>query len=131
MRSHPVRRSPALWLALLAALLNALSPLAAYARSSAPMLPMELCSTAGPARPDSAIEVPVPGVPAGHATHLPHCAFCPASGLHLPALHTGTGSLSALLVPDRTAFIPRDVSRTQKPLYLPSRPRGPPATLHS
>lgn len=127
MRSHPVRRSPALWLALFAALFNALSPLAAYARSSA-TLPMELCSTAAP---DGAIDIPVPGVPAGHATHLPHCAFCPASGISLPALHAGTGLLAALLVADRPTFIPRDASRTQRPPYLPSRPRGPPATLHS
>ena len=109
-------------------MLNALSPLAAYARSSTLALPMELCSTAAP---DSAIDIPVPGVPAGHATHLPHCAFCPASGLSLPALHAGTGPLSAFLGSDRTAFILRDVSRAQSSPYLPSRPRGPPATLHS
>ena len=128
MRSHPARRSPALWLALFAALLNALSPLAAYAHSSALALPMELCSTAAP---DGAIDTPVPGVPAGHGTHLPHCAFCPASGLSLPALHDGSGALAARLVPDRTAFILRDLSRVQRSTYLPSRPRGPPATPHS
>ena len=128
MRRHPIRRSPALWLALVAALLNALSPLAAYAGSSTLALPMELCSAAAP---DGVIDIPAPGVPAGHATHLPHCAFCPASGFSPPALHAGTDVLAALLVADRAAFIPRDVSRTQRPPYLPSRPRGPPATLQS
>jgi len=128
MRSHLARPSAALSLALFAALLNALSPLAAYARSSPLALPMELCTTSAP---DRAIDIPVPGVPADHATHLPHCAFCPASGLSLPALQAATGPLAALLVPERTGFIPRDVSRTQRAPYLPSRPRGPPATLHS
>ena len=128
MRRHPIRRSPALWLALLAALLTALSPLAASADSSTLALPMDLCSAAPP---DGAIDIPAPGVPAGHATHLPHCAFCPPGGFSPPALHAGTDVLAVLLVADRTAFVPREVSRTQKSPYLPSRPRGPPATLHS
>jgi hypothetical protein len=123
MRSHPVRRSPALWLALFAALLNALSPLAAYARSSTLALPMELCSTAAP---DSAIDIPVPGMPAGHVTHLPHCAFCPAAGLSLPGLPAG-GLAAAALAAVAAAYFPHAGPPAQDSSYLPSRPRGPPA----
>ena len=123
MRSHPIRRSSALWLALFAALLNALAPLAAYARPSTLALPMELCSTAAP---DSAIDIPVPGAPVGHATHLPHCAFCPAAGFSLPGLPTG-GLAAAYLAAVGAAAFPHAGPPAQDSSYLPSRPRGPPA----
>ncbi len=93
------------------------------------ILPMELCSAATPAGSGDAVEVPVPGAPAGHATHLPHCSACPAGGVSLPAL--GAGVLPACALASGIAFLPREVARAQSSPYLPSRPRGPPAILLS
>ena len=92
--------------------------------------PMELCSAAMPAGSGDAIEVPVPGAPAEHGTHPPHCSACPAGGLSLPAFG-GAGVLPASVLADSIDFLPREVARTQRSHYLPSRPRGPPAILHS
>lgn len=130
MRLRAIRRPPSFWFALLAAALNALSPLAAYARSGAMVLPMDLCSAAAPAGSSGATGVPVPDVPAGHATHLPHCSACPAGGLSVPALE-GAGVLPPTVLAGSIAFVPREAARPQSSPYLPSRPRGPPAILHS
>lgn len=123
-----VRRRPAFWIALLAAALNVLSPLAAHARSGAMTLSMELCSAATPAGSGDAIEVPVPGAPAEHAAHHPHCGACPAGGLSLPAFG-GASALPAAAPTGSIALAPRAVARIQSSPYLPSRPRGPPAIL--
>ena len=116
----PVRRRPAIWLALLAAALNALTPLAAYARSGAMVLPMELCSAATPAGSGDAIEVPVPGAPAGHATHLPHCSACPAGGVSLPAFD-GAGCAPRVRAGRQHRFPPAR-SRAHPELSLPPVP---------
>ena len=120
MRLRPLRRRPALWFALLAAVLNALTPLAAYARSGAIALPMELCSAATPAGSGDAIEVPVPGAPAEHATHHPHCGACPAGGLSLPAFD-GAGCARRVRT-GRQHRLPPARSRAHPKLSLPPVP---------
>src|SRR5262245_10332429 len=126
--SHITRRRPACWFALLAAALNALLPLAAYARSGAMVLPMELCSTA-PAG-SGGVAIPAPGVRTEHAAHHPHCGACPAGGLSLPAVE-GAGALPPSAPAASIAFAPGEVARAEASPYLPSRPRGPPALPHS
>jgi hypothetical protein len=125
---HSGRRRPPFWLALLAAALNALTPLAASARSGAMALPMELCSAATPAGSGDAIQVPAQPAPAEHAAHHPHCGACPAGGLSLPAAD-GAGLLFGPELAGTAAFLPREAARTETSRYLPSRPRGPPAIL--
>ena len=128
MHPRPIRERPALWLALLAAALNALAPLAAYARSGAMVLPMELCSAAAPGGSGGGVEIPVPAAPAEHAAHLSHCSVCLVGGFSLPA-SGGAGVVPTSAPAGSIAFQPREVARTQSSPYLPSRPRGPPAIL--
>jgi hypothetical protein len=126
---HPGRRRVTLWFALLAAALNALSPLAAYARSDATALPMLLCSSTAPAGAGGAAETPAPDAPAGHVSHAPHCGFCPAAGFSFPAL-PAVGLPAVHPAADAATYFLRALPLVRDSSYLPSRPRGPPA-LHS
>lgn len=121
-----LRQRRGLRLALLAAALNALTPLFASAQHAADGLPFEVCSVNGSAAEGGA---PLPEAPDGKSAHPAHCALCSASGAKFAAL---PGAASAPFDPLAAAEEPpvaRAVPRAHASPYLPAHPRAPPHSL--
>src|SRR5262245_2374647 len=115
------RRFPA-WLAIVAVALHASWPLAAYARPTAPALPLELCTS----KIGGAAHAPAPDAPAPDLGHLAHCVFCSAGAERLLGLPSTAADAPAAPAAGPRRSVPGVVSPVSVPSYLPARPRGPP-----
>jgi hypothetical protein len=125
VQPRPFRRTRSLWVAFLAAALNALWPVAAYAPPASHALPLQLCTAQAP----GATPVPPPVAPHGKGTHLQHCAFCFASGAKFLAPPAVPGSLPAATAPTHPRPVSSAIPRPHVSPYLPAHPRGPPGSL--
>ncbi|MET0551795.1 MAG: DUF2946 family protein [Vicinamibacteria bacterium] len=116
-------RRRAHWVALLAAALNALTPLAAAGKHPADGLPFEICSINGPGG-----DVSLPAAPDGSTAHPAHCALCSASGAKFAALPAAAAEPAEPRVAEGRCPVSADLAHASASPYLPAHPRAPPAS---
>jgi hypothetical protein len=123
-----IRRDCAVWLALLAALLNALAPLAAYATARANVLPVEICTAHGLSPPEGEVWIPLPVPPPEDSKPSWQCGCCATGCTAFLALTSGDAQANGFDSPIEARVRAQDAARAETHSCFSPRPRGPPNT---
>jgi len=114
----------AAWLAIVAVTFHASWPLAAYAKPTAPVLPLELCTSVGGAK--NGAHTPAPEAPTPRLGHLAHCVFCSTGAERLLGPPNAAVDSPPARASGPALSVPTLARPAASPSYLPARPRGPP-----
>jgi hypothetical protein len=126
MRQRSIRRHCAVWLALFAAMLNALAPLAAYASARPNVLPLELCTAHGLSSADGETQALLPVVPPEERKQSWQCGCCATGCTAFLALTSEYHQAGVIQVAIEVRVVAPDTPLAKTPSWLSARPRGPP-----